>query len=195
MFDNLTFRVALPVLYGFRDYLERKKPQGGFYGPFFLEKKLNDAFGTFMENTPMNQRNSLWKKNKCVYCGSSDIPKSGEGDFVVPKSRFKEVDLRSYTVPCCKACNVAGKEGKGVKDAIEHWVEKLNKNMSELDVNVIGIYARAEWKGRNHNGTLDEIIPDYLLKALNQEYEKIPNNKDTIIQKFLNQNGKQTTLF
>jgi len=197
MFDNLTFRVGLPVLYGIRDYLERKNPQGEFYSPKFLEQKLHDAFGKFIEDTPMNQRNSLWNKHKCVYCGNSKLPESGEGDFVVPKSRYKDIDLRSFTVPCCTICNISGKEGKGRKDSIEYWVDKLNRNIVELDVKVIGIFVRAEWKGRKKHETLNQNIPNYIVKAIKQEYEKIPNykQKDIIIQKFLSNCGSQTTLF
>jgi len=121
MFENMTYEKALPRLYGMMEYLSIKDPKGELYGKVFLEERLESAQGSFLTDIPKHQKTKLWRKNRCVYCQTSELPENTEGDHPVPKD--KEVDLDAYVIPCCTKCNSKKKR----KSLLDWWVGELKK--------------------------------------------------------------------
>ena len=178
-FENLTYRKALPLMWGMIDFFSvQRKPDGTVYGAGNLEKCLKTAVSPgFMEPIPLKTHHKLWRQNCCVYCGTDDLPKATEGDHPLRKDPRKNVDLDSYTVPCCKRCNSL----KNDTNLLE-YLHKENRSCLDLDWRVMGIWICAQWKFRDFYSsnpyasefdTLEERISDSFRKALEQLFERI----------------------
>ena len=183
-FENLTYRKALPLMWGMIDFfcVQRKSDgtaDGTVYGAGNLEKCLKTAVSPeFMNAFPLKTRNNLWRQNRCVYCKTDDLPDETEGDHVLRKDPRKNVDLDCYTVPACENCNEYLKKDT---DLLE-WLNKDNRSFLDLDWRVMGIWIQAQWKFRDFYSsnpyasefdTLEERISDSFRKALEQLFERI----------------------
>ena len=171
-FNQMKYQNALPLMYGMRDYFERKDKNGRLYFPSFLETKIRNASGSFMTDIPKKQRIKNLRKNVCSFCGSTDLPESTEGDHILSKSLHPGVDLDAYTVLCCVSCN----SSKLNHDLLEWWIDKQEKKFDDIPIEVIGIYVRAEWKWRYEEGKLNEPITKFFKTGLEHLRQRIMND-------------------
>jgi hypothetical protein len=137
-----------------------------------------------MDDSPDDGAQKL-HSNVCSYC-NNDYTFNAKGDHVVNGNihkKYRELDNLVYRLNCCKSCN----SSKLDKDMIDWWVNYKKKNITTLTKNHLNVYCRAMWMYCKLSNSLDDLVPEYYLKAIeqlrqvinNKTYDKIWQNNDS----------------
>jgi len=160
----MIFRDVLPELWSCYLFNEIRNKDGYVYGQSFLNKNREYSKKWIENKKPKKSSIRLWSKNKCVFCNIPLFFKISVGDHSVGKG----LDELCWALPCCKKCNSSKGTTKINRDLITWWIEKKQKNIIQLNRDVLSIFLRARWRLLQIDDNLDIDAPYQYNIAINQ---------------------------
>ena len=177
----LTYRNVLPRLWYllficdtfYKPAINQYLPYGGV-----TADNLKLYISKVRDNVPDDAAQYL-KKDRCSYCKKLHVM-TAKGDHIVNKkihTKYPELDNNLFRINCCKSCN----SSKLNKDLIDWWINHKERNIVELSdkdkkfkgSKILGVYAKAMWKYLEGENKLDDTVPEYYLKAIEQLHQHI----------------------